>query len=136
MKKFAVSLATAVALAAIAVGSAAGWDPNPIDSQDGFACSLLDRNGNSFVTDTSHFVWYQSGKATLNCNGGRYSGDGTPIYFNYANTGQMCNFGFDGIPPTTDWFDFVHYHGQSTLWCYGFLAPTAPSGPSGTAGVG
>lgn len=138
MKKLALLVTLAAAVAgSVAIGNALATDPtNPLDFQQGFNCTLLDANGDLVFTTQSTFYWYQSGKATEHCIG-EGAGNGTVVTWTEAQfPGLKCNFGFDGIPLTDNWNDRVSKSGESQLWCYGFQAPSAPTGPSGTAGLG
>jgi len=137
MKRLALLVTLAATLAgSVAISNAlATGSPTPLDFQQGFDCAVLDANGSSFITNQSTFFWFASGRATLHCIG-LGAGNGTVVNWNFGNTGTECSFGFDGVPPTTTWNDRVSKSGESQLWCDGFLAPTAPSGPTGSAGVG
>ena len=136
MKRLALLVTLVAAVAgSIAVANALAGTPSPLDEQTGFTCGTQDGFGNTVVTNQTSFFWYASGKATLHCVA-QGAGTGSVVVWNFANTGYVCNFGFDGIPSTTDWNDRVSKSGEAQLWCYGFLAPTAPIGPSGAAGTG
>ena len=105
------------AIGASALVLAAGVSANPDAGQviqSGFDCAILDGNGNSFITNNSTLTLYQN-KVVLRCGG---NGAGAPqlTYWNYENTGLLCNIGFD-YGATANWSDKVGYNGNSQLVC-------------------
>lgn len=142
MKKLVVAAATVLAAAAITTGVASGSGGGGTILDEGFPCAVLDGNGNSFITTNSQLWLYsnqQQTKLKLLCNG-----DGAPApsltYFNFANTGILCNVPLAGT--TTDWQDKVGRNGNSQLTCSVVFAgndidPAAiASATAGGAGVG
>jgi hypothetical protein len=101
----------------------------------GFACGVLDGNGNVFITTDSELIVYsnqQGSKAVVHC-----TGDGAPApaltYFTFANTGLTC--GMLQFGSTTDWVDKVGRNGNSQLTCVQALNG-ADSASSAGAGLG
>src|SRR5262249_19191894 len=136
MKKVAllVSLVGVVA-GSVAISGAIAGDWNPLDVQTGFTCGTQDAFGNPVFTNQTSFIWFASGKATLHCVA-QGPASGSIVNWNFANTGFLCNFGFDSVPPTTDWNDRVSKLGEAQLWCYGFEAPPARAPASVGCGAG
>jgi hypothetical protein len=137
MKKFAVAAVTVLATAAVAVGIASGSGGGGTLIDEGFACGILDGNGN-FIAASSSELWYYSNqqqtKLKLKCEG---DGAGAPslTYFNYANTGLTCSVPYGGS--TTDWVDKVGRNGNSQLTCSVTFDGDGPDGSaSGGAGIG
>jgi hypothetical protein len=141
MKKLVVAAATVIAAAAMATGVASGSGGGGTVIAEGFACALLDGNGDLFITTNSQLWLYsnqQQTKVKLLCNG-----DGAPApsltYFNFANTGITCNVPLAGS--TTDWQDKVGRNGNSQLTCSVIFAGEADAAAiaaavAGGAGVG
>jgi hypothetical protein len=81
--------------------------------QSGFECSILDGNGNVFITTNSTLTQYQT-KAVLRC-----SGDGAPApsltYHDFASTELRCRMRRFGLSNT--WVDKVGRNGNSQLVC-------------------
>jgi hypothetical protein len=122
-------LAALVSLLALVAGSVALStalaDPASIDVRTGFFCGTQDASGNAIFTTQSSFIWYASGKATLHCVA-QGPASGSIVVWDFSTTGNYCFFGFDEVPPTTDWSDRVGRLGGADLWCYGFEAPPTP----------
>jgi hypothetical protein len=123
------------AIGASALVLAAGVSANPDAGtviQSGFACTILDGNGQGFVTTNSTLTLYQN-KVVLRCGG-----NGAPApqltYWNIENTGFTCNIGF-GYGSTANWYDKVGYNGNSQLVCTGSITGGgASSGGLGASG--
>jgi hypothetical protein len=135
MKKLVVAAVVVLAAAAIAAGVASGGGGGGTVVASGFACGVLDGNGNVFITTNSTLTVYsnqQGSKAKLRCEG---DGAGAPslTYFNYDNTGITC--GMLQFGSTTDWVDKVGYNGNSQLTCTQIL-DDADSASSAGAGLG
>ena len=129
MKKFVVAVATVFAVAAVLAGGvSAGSGGTVVDR--GFACGVLDHDGNIFITYDSELIVYQT-KAVLRCTGNGAGGPGL-IHWNFGNTGLSC--GMLQFGSTTQWDDKVGYNGNSQLTCIQPLndANAASSG----AGIG
>ncbi len=116
MKRLVLLSATVVACIVVVAGTAnaSGGGGRVVESE--FPCTVLDGNGNPFVTSNSTLTVYsnqQGAKAVLRCVG---DGAGAPslTYFNYANTGLSCGTQFGS---TTDWSDKVGRNGNSQLTC-------------------
>jgi hypothetical protein len=111
MKKVVFALATALAVGVVFTGVAVSGNGGEVVDR-GFACALLDGNGNAFVTNDSTLTVYQT-KAVLRC-----SGNGAPAekltYFDYEGTGLTCGSAYGS---TTDWIDKVGKAGNSQLTC-------------------
>ena len=131
MKKLVVAAATVALAAVFASGVAAATGGTVVAS--GFACGVLDGNGNVFITYNSTVTAYDSGKVVMKCNG---NGAGAPslTYFNYANTGLVC--GIPGYGTTTDWTDKVGYNGNSQLTCTTWASDQVAAASAGGAGIG
>jgi hypothetical protein len=131
MKKLVVALATMAVAAVFAGAVVAGTGGTVVAS--GFACSVLDGNGNSFVTTNSIVTAYDSGKVVMKCNG---NGAGAPslTFFNNANTGLLC--GIPGYGVTADWQDKVGYNGNSQLTCTTWASDQVAAASAGGAGIG
>jgi hypothetical protein len=137
MKKLALAAVTVFAVAAIATGVASGSGGGGVLIDEGFACSLLDGNGDSFVTTDTQLWLYSNQRQTklkLLCNG-----DGAPApsltYFNYDNTGLTCSV--PGGYTTTDWQDKVGRNGNSQLTCSVIVSDILTAAKAGgSAGIG
>jgi hypothetical protein len=133
MKKVAVVIATVFAVAAVTVGIAAAGNGGTV-VDEGFACGVLDGNGDVFSTDDSTLTVYEnSHRAVLRC-----SGWGAPAatltYFNYENTEITCGSEFGS---TTNWTDKVGRSGNSQLTCIFDLRDNQPDRVAGgSAGLG
>ena len=132
MKKFVVAVATVFAVAAVVAGGVAASDSGPKLIDSGFACGILDGNGNVFIT-TNSSRWLSQNKVWIQCEG-----NGAPAkvltYFNFGNTGLTCNIG-GGYGGTRDWVDKVGRAGNSQLTCKLSIDDPAASS-SGGAGLG
>src|SRR5262249_12138160 len=107
MKKLALLVSlVAVVAGSVAISGGLAGDPNPPDVQTGFTCGTQDAFGNPVFTNQTSFFWYASGKATLHCVA-QGPASGSIVTWNFANTGFLCNFGFDNVPATTNWNDRV-----------------------------
>jgi len=105
MKKSIAALAVIGSALVLAAGVGASSDGGTlIDS--GFACNILDGNGNVFVTTASE-EWLYEHRVVLRCGGygAPYTGPNPPHYFTFAETGLLCNIG--GYGTTEDWVDKV-----------------------------
>ena len=134
MKKLVLAVAAACAVAIAAVGIASGGTGGTVVAS-GFACGVLDGNGNVFITTDSELIVYsnqQGSKAVVHCTG---NGAGAPTltYFNFANTGLTC--GMLQFGSTTNWVDKVGVNGNSQLTCVQQL-DGADSVSSASAGLG
>jgi hypothetical protein len=131
MKKLVLALAALCAVGALAsTASATG----PIAELDGFACGILDADGNVVAASSSHVTWFASGKVYLRCEGTVVNDTGMRITYNFANTGLVCNAIFAS---TTNWTNTIGYNGSSQLTCIGFADPSAAAAASaGSAGLG
>ena len=90
MKKLVFAIATVAVVAVTAVaGAYASGGSTVIDR--GFACALLDGDGNVIVTNYSVLTLYSSGKLVLQCEASE-AGNSTRhlVNWNYANTGLLC----------------------------------------------
>jgi hypothetical protein len=131
MRKLMVAITTVfvVVVAVTAVASAGGGGGTVVAS--GFACGVLDGNGDIFTTTDSEIIVYsnqQGSKAVLHC-----TGDGAPAptltYFTFANTGITC--GMLQFGSTTDWVDKVGRNGNSQLTCVQQLDDVASASSAG-----
>ena len=129
MKKIIVGLAAVLAAGALAGGVGATADAGKVIAS-GFACNVLDGNGNGFITERSVLTLYQH-RSVLQCQGFGAPA-ATLTYWNAENTGLSC--GMLEFGSTTDWVDKVGTRGSSQLTCYGPNAPVTNAG--GGAGVG
>ena len=135
MKKLVATLATVCVVAATVVGTAvADPDAGRVVSS-GFACNVLDGNGNSFTTFNSSLTVYandQGSKAVLRCEG-----NGAPAaflkHYNFGNTGLICNTSFG---PTTQWDNKVGRAGNAQLTCTVALNGDDAAASGGVAGIG
>ncbi len=113
MKKVVVLIATMFAVAAVTVGIAAAGNGGTL-VDEGFACGVLDGNGEVFVTEDSTLTVYEnSRRAVLRCSGWGAPAS-TLTYFNFENTEMTCGSEFGS---TTNWKDKVGRNGNSQLTC-------------------
>jgi hypothetical protein len=136
MKKIVVAAAAVLAAAAITAGVASGGGGGGTVVASGFACGVLDGNGNVFNTTNSTLTVYSNqlfSKAVLKCIG---DGAGAPelTYFTFDNTGITC--GMLQFGSTTNWVDKVGYNGNSQLTCTQVLSGDTVTTASGGAGIG
>lgn len=118
MRTLVVAVATAVA-AAVLAGSAVG-SGGPVLVLTEVPCAVGDGDGGLHITFDSSFVIYSSGKAVLRCQAtGLPNSSGAVVYFNFANTGQVCDLGPFGA--TTNWVNKVSKLGTSQLTCTGHV---------------
>jgi hypothetical protein len=131
MKKVILGMVTALAAAAVFTGTVAAGDGGTVVAQ-GFACGILDGNGNVVITYDSILIEYKE-KAVLQCEGSV-----TPApalrHFNYGNTGLSC--GMLQYGSTTWWDDKVGRAGNSQLTCTQPLGNAPDSAASAGAGIG
>jgi len=130
MKKVVVALATVFVVAVVFTGVAASSGGGGKLVGEGFACGVLDGNGNSFSTNNSQLWEYQT-RAVLYCSGdgAPYTGPNPPHYFTFAETGLSC--GMAQFGSTTDWVDKVGRSGNSQLTCQTAKAASASSAGAG-----
>jgi hypothetical protein len=128
-KKLAFALATLLAVGVVATTASA---TGPVAELDGFACGILDADGNIVASSSSHVTWFASGKVYLRCEGTVANDTGTRITYNFANTGLLCNTIFAGA--TQNWTNTIGYNGSSQLTCIGHANPNAASAAAGSAG--
>jgi hypothetical protein len=144
MRKLVTLLAIVIASLSLVASTASAAGGGGTVVLRGFACGVIDGNGNLFVTYNSRLTLYvnqQSAKVVMQCEGNG-AGTGVPGLvknFNYSNTGLECGVPFLG--GTTDWNDKVGYSGNSQLTCtITFYGPapdfSAESAAAGTAGLG
>jgi hypothetical protein len=135
MKKLAVAAVTVLVAAAISVGVASGSGGGGTVIDEGFACGILDGNGNIFGTTNSELIYYsnqQGSKLVLRCSG--YGAPAASLtYWNYGNTGFSCGVIYGS---TTDWSDKVGRNGNSQLTCTLQLENGPDGAASGSAGIG
>ena len=133
MKTLALVFGTLVAVGVIATATASAT--GPVAEEDGFACSVLDAEGNAVAASSSHVTWFASGKVYVRCEGTVTNDTGGRITFNFANTGLLCETIFAGT--TENWTNTVGYNGSSQLTCIGHADPSSASlAAASTAGVG
>jgi hypothetical protein len=129
MKKLALLVAMFASVAAVSVGVAsATGEPNVVAEVSGFACGVLDADGNIFITTNSNSKLLENGKEILHCIG--ESGVKGPLT---VYSGFGCNLPFTGFSDNPLNTDKVSRLGQSQLWCYGQANGDAASG--GAAGA-
>jgi hypothetical protein len=135
MRKLIVAMVASAALVGgVLAGSVAASGDGGTIVASGFECSILDGNGNAFITTNSTLTVFGS-KSVLRCSGdgAPYTGPNPPIFWNFGNTGLTC--GMLDFGSTENWSDKVGRLGNSQLVCIG--PPTPPTSPSsGGAGVG
>jgi len=128
MKKFVVAVATVFAVAAVVAGGVSAGSGGTVVAE-GFACGVLDHNGNIFITYKSVLTRYQN-RAVLQCVGDGAGGPGL-IHWNFGNTGLSC--GMLEFGSTTQWDDKVGYNGNSQLQC---IQPLNDANGAASAGAG
>jgi hypothetical protein len=138
MRRVVVAVATVFAVAAVFTGVAASSGDGGRLFAKGFACNVIDGDGDLFLTFNSE-QWVYQDKQVLRCtgDGDPYLGPNPPFYWGNANWpppggGGLCNT-FFGL--TKDWSDKVGRKGNSQLVCITGGDPASASAPS-TAGVG
>ena len=139
MKKLVVAVATVfVAAAVLAGGVAAKGDGGKLVAS-GFACNVVDGDGDLFVTFASE-QWLYQNQAILRCSGfgDPYLGPAPPKFWNTTNWpppggGGLCGT-FFGV--TSDWQDKVGRAGNSQLTCTVTFDDPPASTESGAKGVG
>ena len=130
MKTLALVLGTLVAVGVIATTTASAT--GPVAEVDGFACGVLDAEGNAVAATSSHATWFASGKVYVRCEATVTNDTGRRITFNFANTGFLCETVFAG--PTENWTNTVGYNGSSQLTCIGHADPSSAASQSSSAG--
>ena len=136
MKKLVLTLAAVCAVAATVVGTGLANPEAGRVVDEGFACGVLDGNGNVFITTDSVLTVYanqQGAKAVLQCEG-----TGAPAaflkHYNYERTGLVCGTAFGG---TTWWDNKVGRAGHAQLTCTVPLnGDDAVASSGGVAGLG
>jgi hypothetical protein len=136
VKKLVLALA-AILLVAVSVVGVSSANP-PIVIAEGFDCTVLDGNGNAFVTTNSisyFFVNQRSAKGVLRCQG-----QGAPAssvrHWNASNTGLTCFVAPFGNAHY--WDDRVGRGGESQLECtvnVGADEPPPPTIASAASGL-
>jgi hypothetical protein len=134
MRTLALVLGTLVAVGVIATATASAT--GPVAELDGFACNVLDADGNAVAASSSHVTWFASGKVYLRCEGTVTNDTRKRITYNFANTGQLCGTIFAG--DTENWTNTIGYNGSSQLTCIGHADPSSSTtlAAASTAGVG
>jgi hypothetical protein len=130
MKKLLVAVAAICTAGALAGGVAANPDAGEVVAR-GFACGILDRDGNTVITTNSVLTQYQN-KAVLRCQGD-VGGTGPAVYWNFDNTGLSC--GMLQFGSTNNWTNKVGYNGLSQLVCTQALGEQGDAA-GGAAGLG
>jgi len=133
-KKIVLGLAMLLVATAL-VGNATATGPLAVEK--GFACGVLDANGNVVVTTNSFFAWYASGRTYLHCEASVSNTTGKRITFNYDNTGLLCGIPVSGA--TDVWHNTIGNNGSSQLTCKGFAHPNGDdvdSASIASAGMG
>jgi len=133
MKKLVVALATVFVVAMVFTGVAASTGDGGKLVSSGFACNVIDGNGNLFTTSNSE-QWQFQTHATMRCtgDGAPYTGPNPPIYWTPANSFPICNTLFG---QTTNYYDKVGRSGNSQLVCTVALTDANSASGSGP-GVG
>jgi hypothetical protein len=132
MKKAVLGLVTLLSIVLIASTATA---TGPIASSEGFACGILDADGNTVLASSSFDVWYASGKTYLRCEGTVPNDTGSRITYDFDNTGLECVIAYSGA--TTNWKNTIGYNGSSQLTCVGFADPSvARASSSSMSGLG
>ncbi len=134
MKKFVATLATVCVVAATVVGTAVASEDAGRVVDSGFACAVLNGNGQLFITTNSTLTVYSNhtgSKAVLRCEG---NGAPAPFlqHYNYARTGLLCGSQFGS---TTQWDNKVGKAGNSQLTCTFALNGDDAAASGGVAGL-
>jgi hypothetical protein len=121
MKKLGIVAALVVALA-VFTGGGAYASGGPLLVEEGFACGVLDGNGDIHITTNSLLVWFSSGKVYLRCEAeGLPNPTGQVVNWNFGNTGIFC--GLLQFGSTDQWRNRVGREGTSQLECHGYQNP-------------
>ncbi len=125
MKKLLVALAAVCAAGAVMAGGVSANPDAGTVIDEGFACAVLDADGNTVITTSSKLILFQN-KAILRCSAEVPAPDAVVVW-NFANTGLTCNVGEFGS--TENWSDKIGLGGLSQLVCT--AAVDAAGGPAG-----
>jgi hypothetical protein len=131
MKKLVVAVATVLCAGAVLAGGVSANPDAGTVVAEGFACAVLDADGNTVITTNSKLIEFQN-KAVLRCSAEVPAPDAVVVW-NFANTGLLC--GMLQFGATENWSDKIGLGGLSQLVCTQAL-PLADAAAGGGAGIG